>query len=154
MYDLLLTLHSWVRWVVVVAAVLAFGQALRGWLGRRDWTQMDDRLGLFFTISLDVQLLIGLILYVVSPLIEAAMQDFGAAMSASGMRFFAVEHVLMMVIAVVLAHVGRALSRRVEDAQVKHQRAAIFFGLSILLVLAAVPWAFREAAVSRPWFRL
>lgn len=152
MHTLLLTLHSLVRWVVVIAAVAAVGQAIRGWLTKREWAALDDRLGLVFTVSMDVQLLTGIILYLVSPLIQAAMQDFGAAMSAPALRFFAVEHVALMIVAVVLAHVGRALVKRTADSAGQHKRAAILFGLAFLVLLVAIPWPFLYP--DRPWFRL
>ena len=90
---------------------------------------------------MDIQLLLGLLLYFVfSPITKTAFQDFGAAMADSELRYFAVEHLLMMVIAVVLVHIGRALSRRADTDNSKYKRAAIFFTLSLLVVLAAIPW--------------
>lgn len=152
MYDFLLTLHSIVRWLVVVAGLVVVGQGLRGWLGGRGWSKLDDRLGLIFTSVMDIQLLVGLLLYVVSPLIRTVFEDFGEAMGASGLRFFAMEHVLLMVIAVVIAHVARARVRRAPDPEAKHKRAALLFGLAIVVVLLAVPWPFM--AYGRPWLRL
>ncbi len=152
MYDLLLTLHSLFRWVVVVAALFAVGRAWLGWLGRRAWARLDERLGLAFTVSMDVQLLLGALLYFVSPLVQGAFQDLGAAMGNQGLRFFTLEHFLLMLIAVALAHVGRAMSRRVEGDQDKHRRAAIFFGLAVILVLIAIPWPFLP--YGRPLLRL
>jgi hypothetical protein len=102
----------------------------------------------------DVQLLLGLLLYFVfSPLTTVALKDFGAAMSNPVQRFFAVDHVVAMVIAVVLAHVGRALSRRAADAQGKHRLAAILYGLAVLAIVLAIPWPF-ETGVGRPLLRL
>lgn len=144
MYDILLPLHSIVRWLALLGAILAAGAAIWGWLGRREWKPLDDRLGLVFTISLDVQLLLGILLYFVSPLVQSALADFGEAMSSTPLRFYAVEHAFLMIVAVVLAHVGRALAKRAEDARAKHQRAAIFFTLALLAILIAIPWPFRE----------
>jgi len=111
MYLLLLSLHSIVRWVAVIAGVVALVQALRGWLGSRQWARLDDRLGLVFTSALDVQLLLGLLLYVVSPLIRAVFADFGGALGMTAPRFFALEHALLMVVAVMLAHIGCVRAR-------------------------------------------
>ncbi len=150
MYEFLLGLHSILRWVVLIAGVLAVVWAVRGWRGGQAWTALDNRLGLVFTSVLDVQVLVGVILYVVSPLIQRVFQDFGAAMGNSGLRFFAMEHTLMMIVAVVIAHVGRARIRRAPDAEGKHKQAALFFGLALLVVLAAIPWPFLPAG--RPLF--
>ncbi len=151
MYLFLLSLHSIVRWVVVIAGVIAVVQALRGLLGRRQWTRLDDRLGLAFTSALDTQLLLGVLLYVVSPLIQAVFADFGAAMGVTAQRFFAMEHALLMIVAVVLAHVGRARIRRAPDDESRYRQAALFFGLALLVILVAIPWPFSPAA--RPLVR-
>ena len=152
MDNLLLTLHSLVRWVVVIAAVLAVGHAWWGWLGKRAWTPLADRLGMIFTISLDVQVLLGIVLYFFGPTMRAVFPDFGAAMQTAGLRFFAVEHVALMLVAVVIAHIGRARARRAEDSQTKYRRTALFFGAAVLLILVAIPWPF--LGYGRPWLRL
>ena len=103
-------------------------------------------------MAMDIQLLVGLILYfVVSPLTQTALKNFGAAMQDPELRFFAVEHILLMLAAAAAAHVGRTLSRRASAALTKHQRAALLFGLTLLLILLAIPWPFSAAA--RPWIR-
>lgn len=141
MYNFILILHNLIRWLVLIIGVLAVIRAFYGWLGKKEWVQIDDRLGLGFTIGMDIQLLLGLLLYFVfSPITKTAFQDFGAAMADADLRFFAVEHILMMVIAVILVHIGRALSRRADSDAGKFKRAAIFFSLGLLVVLAAIPW--------------
>lgn len=153
MYTLTLVLHSLLRWVVVVAAIAAVVFAVRGWLGRRGWTTLDDRLGMIFTISMDLQLLLGLLLYVaLSPVTRLAFQDFGAAMSNGAVRFFAVEHIAVMIVAVVLSHIGRARSRQAADAVARHRAAAIWFGLALVAMIAAIPWPFYS--FGRPLLRL
>lgn len=153
MYALLLTIHSLLRWVVVILAVVAVIRAFIGWLGKKEWALLDSRLGLFLSSSVDLQLLLGLILYVfLSPTTKAAFQDFGAAMSNGVTRYWAVEHIGLMVVALVLIHVGRSLSKRAEEAVAKHRRAAIFFGLATLAILLAIPWPFLD--YGRPLIRL
>jgi hypothetical protein len=148
MYPVVLTLHNLVRWVVVILAVAATVRALMGWFGKKEWTALDNQLGVWFSSSADVQLLLGLLLYFfLSPITGAALRNFGAAMSNPELRFFAVEHVAMMLIAVVLAHVGRTLSKKAAEATAKHRLAAIFFGLAILAIASAIPW-------TRPLIRL
>jgi hypothetical protein len=155
MYNVVLVLHSLVRWIVVFAAVAAVARAFVGWLGKKDWTKLDDRLGLLFSTSLDVQLLLGLLLYIfLSPITTAAFKNFGAAMSDATMRFFTIEHILYMVVAVVLGHVGRALSKKATEATAKYRMAAILYGLATLAILFAIPWPFTAAGAGRPWFRL
>jgi putative Ca2+/H+ antiporter (TMEM165/GDT1 family) len=153
MYLVVLTLHSYVRWIVVILASVAVVRALGGWLGRKEWTALDRRLGVFFSSSMDLQLLLGLILYIfLSPSTHTAFQDFGAALSNEVLRYWSLEHIGLMLVAVVLVHVGQTLSKRAGEARVKHRQAAIFFGLAILIVLFAIPWPFLP--YGRPLIRL
>src|SRR4051794_29596261 len=108
MYAAALILHSWFRWAVILAGLVAFVRAASGASGTKAWTPADDRAGFWFTIALDVQVLIGLALYLfLSPLTTQAMRDFGGAMKDPLLRFWAVEHGFGMVVGVALAHVGR-----------------------------------------------
>ena len=152
MYMLVLALHSLLRWVVLAAGLLAFLRALMGLRARRDWTPADGRAGQLFVGMLDLQLLLGLALYLMlSPMTRIAFQDFGAAMGNSVLRFWAVEHIFGMAVAVALAHVGRVRVRRAADSARRHRLAAIFFGLALAAVLATIPWPGTPAA--RPLIR-
>src|SRR5712692_2858892 len=111
MYTLVLTIHSWVRWLALAAGILATFAAADH-RAAPDRSRVD-RWGLLFMVALDVQLLLGLALYFsLSPFTAAAFQDFGAAMRTPAFRFWAVEHVGLMLVAVVLVHAGRVLARR------------------------------------------
>lgn len=152
MYPALLLVHSWFRWIVLVLALLAIARATAGAAGRRPWTAVDDRVGRLFVVSLDVQLLLGLLLYfVLSPITRAALADFGGAMKISGVRFWAVEHVFGMVIAVAVAHRGLTRVRAIADPIRKHRVAIMFFTLALLAILASIPWPGTPNA--RPLFR-
>jgi hypothetical protein len=143
MYPLILTLHSILRWIVLILAVVAFVRALIGWLGKQEWTALDDRLGVLLSGSMDLQVLLGFFLYLfLSPITTSAFRNFGAAMGNSAQRFWMVEHLFLMVVALILTHVGRASSKRAEGVRGKHKRAAIFFGLALLAILIAIPWPF------------
>jgi hypothetical protein len=151
MYNFLLILHSIVRWLVVIAALAAAGKAFAGWLGKGTWSHLDDHLGLFFTMAMDIQVLIGLVLYFVSPLIRTALTDLPAAFANPTLLFFSFLHWILILIAVALAHIGRTRSRKANGDPARFRSAAIFYGLSILLVLVAIPWPF---TFSRPWIRI
>jgi uncharacterized membrane protein YozB (DUF420 family) len=141
MYTFILAVHNILRWIVLILAVIALVRAFSGWFGRREWTETDRKVGTFFGVSLDVQLLLGLILYfALSPITRAAFQDFGAAMRNDVARFFVLEHFLYMVLAVVFAHVGSVTSRRATEDVNKHRRAAIWFTLAVLALLLGMPW--------------
>jgi len=152
LYPVFLIIHSLLRWLVVVFGVLAFVFAVIGRSSLRPWRPVDNRLGMLFTISLDLQVLVGFILYfLLSPLTTAALQNPGAAMGNPATRYFLVEHSFLMLAAVVLAHIGRSFSRKAIDDRTRHQRAALFYGLSLLAILIAIPWPFLPAG--RPWIR-
>ena len=151
MYNFLLSFHSIVRWLVVIAALAAFGKVCAGWLGKGSWTRLDDRLGLFFTITMDIQALIGILLYIFSPLVRTALAHFSLTLSDPTQLFFSLFHEILMLVAVALAHIGRSRARKAEGNPLKFRTAAVFYGLSILVVLVAIPWPF---TFGRPWIRL
>jgi len=129
------------RWLVLIVIVLAVVFAFIGWFNKRDWNKKDNTTGLILTIFMDIQFLVGIILYAfVSPLTKAAFSDFGAAMKNSDLRFYAVEHILLMVIALVLVHIGRAKSKKVVAPWKKHRVAAIYYGIALVLIILGIPW--------------
>ena len=141
MYAAVLFIHSYVRWAVLILSVLAFLRAVTGAAAGRPWTPRDERLGRLFAGVFNLQFLLGLLLYVaLSPLPRAAFGDFGAAMGDRLLRFWAVEHVFGMLVALVLAHVGRARVKSIQDARRKRRVAAIFYTLALVAMVAAIPW--------------
>lgn len=140
LYSLILIIHNLTRWAVLVLAAWALLRAWSGWLGGRPWTGGDRRAGLFFTMALDLQLLLGLALSLLSPLTRAAFADLGAAMGSDELRFLVAEHIPLMVLVVVLAHVGAVVSRKAADDRARHRRAALWYAVSALLMLLATPW--------------
>ena len=141
MYSAVMVVHSWLRWVVILLALLAIVRAVTGAMARRPWTAADNRAGLLFTIALDVQVLLGLVLYfALSPITRAALRDFGGAMGNSVSRFWAVEHVFGVVVGLLLAHRGRVRVRGIADSGRTHTVAAIFFVLALVAILASMPW--------------
>ncbi len=153
MYPAALLVHSWLRWAVLLFALVAIARAIAGAARRRSWGPADDRAGKLFVISLDVQMVLGLVLYfLLSPITRAALGDFGGAMQNSAMRYWAVEHVFGMVIGVVLAHRGVMRVRSISDPVRKHRVAAVFFILALVVILASIPWPGTPNA--RPLFRL
>ena len=141
LYTILLVLHSWLRWAVIATAL---GAIVRGGSGTQS-------AGKWFTSLLDAQMLIGLVLYVgLSPVTRAAFGDVGAAMANPQLRFFAVEHLFGMLVAIALAHIGRAKVRKAAEYR-KARTAMIFYGLSLIAILVSIPWPGMPAG--RPLFR-
>ncbi len=141
MYDIVLSAHSWLRWGVVLVGFLTVLRAIGGWQQRKPWTTGDERMGLLFMIALDLQVVLGLLLYFVySPYTALAMDDFGNAMRSPDLRFWAVEHVFGALVGVALLHVGRARVKKTADPLRKHRTTAIFFALALIALLVAIPW--------------
>jgi len=150
MYTAFLVIHSWLRWVAlgagIVATVSAFGD-------KTDAGPRRDRSGLIFLIAMDVQLVIGLLLYFfVSPTMTAIRANMREAMRSAQLRFFAVEHLTGMFIAVILVHAGRVLARRATTPAARRRRQLICYGLATLILLLSIPWP--GLPYGRPLLRL
>jgi len=149
MFVTMVFLHSVLRWLVIAFGLVAVLRAISGASGRRPWTPLDDRAGRLFVIALDTQVLVGLVLYgVLSPITRTALADMGAAMKDATLRFYAVEHLAIMLGAVALVHIGRARARKAGTDAARQRTAAIFFTIALVLILLGIPWPFR--AIGRP----
>lgn len=152
MYIGFVVAHSWLRWLVLLLALVAMARALSGRMNLTGWSPADEAAGRWFVISLDVQMLVGLALYLfLSPFTVGIWSDMGAAMGNAALRFWAVEHLAGMLAAAIIAHVGRVRIRRAADPARRHTQALTFYGISLLLIVASVPWPFMAAG--RPLFR-
>ncbi len=134
MYPFLKYLHSGLRYVVLILVVLAIVQSLLGWLGKKTYTEGNRKLNLFALISAHTQLLVGLVLYFVSPLVQFS----GAAMKNRESRYWTVEHITMMIIAVVLITIGYSRSKKALPEANKHFNIFIFYLLAALIVIVTL----------------
>ena len=140
-YNIVLHAHSGFRWLVLLLVIFVVIKSLAGFFGRKPYAKLDNILSASFTGLMHLQLLLGLILYFfLSPLTQAAFEDFGSAMRTSELRFWAVEHLVLMLLAVIAAQVGRSISKKSTDSKVKFRFQAIFYGISLLLMLLGIPW--------------
>jgi phosphoglycerol transferase MdoB-like AlkP superfamily enzyme len=140
------------RWAVLLFGVWAVFASLGAVISKREYKNSDNKISLFFMISCDIQLLLGLILYFTGMWFEKVKSGMGAVMKDSTERFFAVEHALMMIIAWLLVHVGRSMVKRGSTDAQKHKRTLIYFGIALLLILAMIPWPFRQPGIARQLF--
>src|SRR5947208_3653811 len=141
MYGLILILHSWNRWLVLAATVATLTRAVSGAIKGREWVRADRVVALVFTAALDCQVLLGLLLYLVlSPIVPRSAAGFKASMHVSALRFFAVEHITMMVLALIAAHVTLVSSRKAATDRGRHRRLAWGVGLTLLLIFMGIPW--------------
>ncbi|MGV8096759.1 MAG: hypothetical protein AB2L24_33305 [Mangrovibacterium sp.] len=142
MYIGLLHLHNVLRWLILIAALIVLLKYFIGWFSQKKWQRSDHILGIIFTSLIDLQLLTGVVLYFfVSPITKTAFQDFGAAMKNADLRFYAVEHTIMMLIAVVLIHIGWSRSKKATNDRTKFGQALVFFGIAYVIIIALIPWS-------------
>lgn len=150
--NYVLPIHNILRWAVLLFGLYTVIKALGGITGKKNYAGSDNKASLFFMISCDIQLLIGLGLYFGGTWFDLVKSGMGDVMKNSANRFFAVEHALMMIIAWILVHMGRSMVKRAGSDAQKHKRSLIFFGIALLIILAMIPWPFRAPGIGRAWF--
>jgi hypothetical protein len=150
--DIMRHAHSGGRWIVLVLLLIGLFRSLTA--GNRNFTHSDQRVGLLLTIFSDLMLLVGLYLYFAGPWgyqqIEA--NGMSGAMVNATSRFYAVEHQIGMLLAIILIHIGKAQGKKDLPHRTKHRRTAIYYGLALLIILAFIPWPIREVGLGRGWF--
>jgi len=150
MFTTVLVLHSWIRWIALVSAVGATFAAFRGKV--EGPSSIADRWAMAAMMSLDVQMLLGLVLYLgLSPNMQEILNHFGESMRRADTRFWAVEHITAMIVAVALSHVGRVLARKAATPAKKRSRLLLTFGLATIMIVIGMPWPGRPGG--RPLFR-
>lgn len=151
MYEILLRSHSGLRWILLILVLGAIFRAVTN-MSSGKFTALDDKLSLFSLITAHVQLLLGLGLYFISPFVKAAMETgMGEAMKDSVMRFWMVEHITGMIIGIALITIGRIAAKKAIEDKIKFRKIALYFSVGLLIILATIPWPFREA-LGRGWF--
>lgn len=152
-YPLALTIHSWLRAAAILLCVLVFLRSLTAWMGSRPFSLGDRKLTLFLTIVFDLQLMVGLLMYLaISPVTRLAMNDFGAAMKDGERRHWAVEHPTMMLAAIALWHAASIIGRRSLVDSARHRWHTIASGVALLLIYIGSAWPWSTFA--RPLLRL
>ncbi|HAX49883.1 MAG TPA: hypothetical protein PK605_09865 [Ignavibacteria bacterium] len=152
MYITLLSAHSIFRWLVVIGVVYTLYRAYAGLGGNKKFTAVDANTRKYTVIAAHIQLLIGLAVYFLSPLTQYFMSNFGAAVKVREMRFYGMEHSIVMVIAIVLITIGSAASKKKETDRAKFKALALWFTIALVLLLLMIPWPISPFSI-RPWFR-
>lgn len=152
LYPTLLALHSWVRWLVLIGLIVSIWRAYRGWLFPRPFTRRDNQVRIATTATVHLQLVLGVWLYVVSPIVHYFLGHFHEGVHINNVRFFGMEHVTMMVIAIAVITVGSLRARRKKTAKEKFRTMAIYFTIGLALIFVSIPWRF-SPFTARPYFR-
>lgn len=147
-----LHLHNVLRWVVIIFAIYAIIQLLSGKNQNKAFTKKDRRPVLLYMIFLDIQLILGLALYFMGNWGIKNIQGAGMAevMKNTVSRFFAIEHTIGMLLAIILAHIANAYTKKEMSDSDKFSKTLYLVAASIVLILLSIPWPFKDAA--RPLF--
>jgi heme/copper-type cytochrome/quinol oxidase subunit 2 len=146
MYNILQSAHSGLRWLVLVFLLAAIVNGLMKWQAKAEAKKMDKTISLLGLMFTHIQIVIGLVLYFMSPKVnfnEGWMKD-------SMSRFYGMEHILMMIIAAVVITIGYSKAKR-QEAPKKFKTTFIFYLIGLLIILAGIPWPFR-AELGGGWF--
>lgn len=136
MYHFLQKFHSGWAYLALLLLLVAVVNAIIGVTSKKDFTAKDRKIALFALIGTHTQLLIGILLYFVSPLGKAA---FGQ-MSNAELRLTSLEHPLINLIAIILITIGWSKHKKLINSEVKFKTFAIYYGLGLLLILSRIPW--------------
>ena len=134
MYTGLLHTHTFLRYLVLIGLLVVIIKAIIGLSSKQPYTNLDNKLSLFLFIFTHTQLLVGLILYFVSPFVK-----FGSdTMSDKTTRYWTVEHIVGMLAAVVLITLARSTTKRMTDDASKHKRMFIFNFVALIVIVAII----------------
>ncbi len=148
----MLVLHSFTRWLVLFSLLFALFCSYRGWIQHKTFTVFDNRTRHVTATIAHIQLLLGLWLYAISPLISYFLHNYKNAVKERSIRFFGMEHSIMMVVAIVIITIGSTSAKKKKNDEQKFKTMALWFTVALLIILITVPWKFSPMA-SRPYFR-
>jgi uncharacterized membrane protein len=130
------TLHSYWAYIVLAVLIYTVANAIIGLVQKKEFTHKEFRLGLFTLIATHIQLIIGFLVYFVGGF-QSGLGD----MKDSAVRLLALEHPLMMIIAIALITIGWSKHKKKVKSEAKFKTFAIFYGLALVLILARIPWS-------------
>ena len=152
MYSTLLALHSLTRWLILSSLVFAIFWGYRGWLMDRPYLKFDNTVRHTTAAIAHVQLVLGIWLYFISPIVAYFLQHFATAVHERTIRFFGMEHVTMMLVGITVITIGSAKAKGKIIDHEKFKTMAIWFTVALLIILSSIPWSF-SPLISRPNFR-
>ena len=152
MYSFLIVAHSIFRWLVLISLLFAIYRAYVGWFSKKVFTPRENSIMNFASTITNIQFLIGLWLYFKSPIVDYFWDNFSVAVHERDIRFFGMEHITMMFIAVSIINTGSGLVKRRPTDKAKFKTIAIWFSVGLTIIFLSIPWRF-SPFTSRPYFR-
>ncbi|HCY46061.1 MAG TPA: cytochrome B [Flavobacteriales bacterium] len=139
-YNILKHTHGGLRWLLMIVMIVAIFKFFTGWSKNRVFEASDKKLALIALILVHLQLVFGLILYFLSPYPQMLAQNAKEVMANGELRFFAVEHLIGMLVAIALITVGYSRAKKLKHDFKKFKVLLITYLLSFLLIMALIPW--------------
>lgn len=152
MYQALTFYHSIFRWLVLASLMFAIYNAYKGYTSKRNFSKTDNAVRHWTATIAHIQLVIGIILYSQSPIIKYFWTNFKDAIHHLDMAFFGCIHIALMLLAIIFITIGSALAKRKPTDNEKFKTMLVWFSISLLIILIAIPWPFSPLA-NRPYFR-
>lgn len=138
MYHGLLVTHSYLRFIILLMLIIVVVISVAGVAGKKPFTRKHDKVGLFTLICAHIQLLVGVILYLVSYAGGHRVQFGSQTMKDPALRYFAVEHAVMMIVAVAFITIARISAKRTPIDRKKHRRMLVWNLLALVIILVTV----------------
>jgi hypothetical protein len=135
------------RWVALIVILVSLVQSFKGFTRKSDYTDKHNRWSLFTLIAFHLQLVLGLVLY----FSIGWFRQLGN-MSDDVVRFWSLEHMVGMSIAIALVTIGRINTKKAINGPMKHKRQFWFFLIALIIVVASIPWPWREIGIARTYF--
>lgn len=133
-YSFFLHLHSGFRYIVLLLLLLAIIRAWADWLGKKTYSEGNRKLNLFAMISMHTQLLIGIVLYFLSPFVQFT----GSMMKDNNTRYWTVEHLTAMIIAIIIITIGHSKSKKITLPEGKHKTIALYYTLALIIIVVTI----------------
>ena len=152
MYSTVLALHSLVRWLVLTSLIFSIFRAYSGWLKKKTFSRFDNSTRHWTATIAHIQFVLGLWLYFISPVVDYFLHHFKDAVHEREIRFFGMEHIVMMLTAITVISIGSSKAKRKRTDKEKFKTMAIWFTVALVIILASIPWPF-SPFTSRPYTR-
>lgn len=152
MYQTLLILHNFTRWLVLASLLYALFRACKGYASKAIFSKTDNAVRHWTATIAHMQLMIGMVLYFQSPIVKYFFANFKEAINDFDIVFFGLVHSLLMLVAIVVVTIGSAKSKRQQTDRLKFKTMLIWFSIALFIIFIAIPWPFSPLS-NRPYFR-
>ncbi len=152
MYQTLLICHSFLRWLVLMSLLYSIYRAYKGYSLKLLFSKTDNSVRHWTATIAHIQLILGILIYVQSPIVKYFWKNFSEEIQNPETVFFGLLHIFLMLAAIVLITIGSALAKRKKADNDKFKIMLLWFSIALFIIFIAIPWPFSPLA-NRPYFR-